>query len=282
MQDVLNFRLYHPLAWKLARLLAPTPITPNMLSILGGCFVAAAAIAYAQPGWPLPALIGLLLHMTWHVVDGADGDLARMTGRSSPVGELVDGICDYASHIFLYLLLGYVLQLQIGPLAWPLVVASGASHIIQSNHYEVQRRQYQWRVYGVSWLGSTGDDERTSLGGFGVLRRGYLRLASKLASGEVSRIDTALIAAENDPQRLEQLKGIIRANSITLLARANLLSSNHRTIMLGVSMLAGSPGYYFAYQLVVLNFVLLASMRSQAAAAVRILAQIDHLPNTLR
>jgi phosphatidylglycerophosphate synthase len=36
-----------------------------------------------------------MLHMGWHVLDGADGDLARMTGRASPQGELFDGICDY-------------------------------------------------------------------------------------------------------------------------------------------------------------------------------------------
>ncbi len=33
-----------------------------------------------------PALAGMVLHMTWHVVDGVDGDhLARLTGRSGPV-----------------------------------------------------------------------------------------------------------------------------------------------------------------------------------------------------
>jgi len=36
MQDALNHYLYHPLAWQLARLLAPTPITPNMVSVSGG------------------------------------------------------------------------------------------------------------------------------------------------------------------------------------------------------------------------------------------------------
>ena len=60
LQDSLNFYLYHPLAWQLARVLARTPITPNMVSVIGGCFVVAAGIAYAQPWWPTAALLGML------------------------------------------------------------------------------------------------------------------------------------------------------------------------------------------------------------------------------
>ena len=47
LQDSLNFHLYHPLAWQLARLLAKTPITPNVVSVIGGSFVVAAGIVYA-------------------------------------------------------------------------------------------------------------------------------------------------------------------------------------------------------------------------------------------
>ena len=53
LQDSLNFHLYHPLAWRLALLLAKTTLTPNIVSVIGGCFVVVAGIVYAQPwGWP--------------------------------------------------------------------------------------------------------------------------------------------------------------------------------------------------------------------------------------
>ena len=184
LQDALNFHLYHPLAWRLARRLEHTPVTPNMVSVTGGCFVVAAAVAYAQPGWPLPAILGMLLHMAWHVVDGADGDLARLTGRSSPTGELVDGICDYASHLVLYVVLAYLLHMQIGPLAWALASASGLSRMIQSNHFEAQRRQYQWRVYGIPWLRNAQNDGHVGKGGFAALGSIYLKAASRLAPQE--------------------------------------------------------------------------------------------------
>jgi hypothetical protein len=54
LQDSLNHYLYHPLAWQLARQLAKTPLTPNIVSVIGGCFVVAAGIIYAMGhtlGW---------------------------------------------------------------------------------------------------------------------------------------------------------------------------------------------------------------------------------------
>jgi len=64
LQDALNHYFYHPLAWQLARGLARTPATPNMVSIFGGLMVVAAAVAYAQPWAPWSALLGMALHMS--------------------------------------------------------------------------------------------------------------------------------------------------------------------------------------------------------------------------
>ena len=44
LQDRLNYHLYHPLAWRLARILAHTPLTPNMVSVFGGLLVVAAGV----------------------------------------------------------------------------------------------------------------------------------------------------------------------------------------------------------------------------------------------
>ena len=36
-------------------------------------------------------------------------DLARLTGKASPTGELVDGVCDYSAHVVLYVVLAAML-----------------------------------------------------------------------------------------------------------------------------------------------------------------------------
>jgi len=284
LQDALNHYLYHPLAWQLARLLARTPLTPNMVSVIGGCFVVAAAVAYAQPGWPLfphgAALLGMLLHMTLHVVDGADGDLARLTGRSSPIGEMVDGLCDYTSHIVLYLVLGWLLAHGMAPASWPTqhpyvwMWAAGLSHIVQSNHVEVQRRQYQWWVLGTPWLRTSREQNAATRRGLtGWLVGLYLGLAAGLTP-HAAAIDEAVAASEADPDRREAIRAAVRAEAGPLLALCKVLGPNPRAIVLGLSMLAGSPLWYFLYQSVVLNVLLVISVIAHNRAAKRIAARI--------
>ena len=289
LQDGLNHYLYHPLAWQLARLLAKTPLTPNMVSVIGGLFVIGAAVAYSRPewlhlGWPAAPLLGMALHMTWHVVDGADGDLARITGRSSPVGEMVDGLCDYGSHIVLYLTLGWILahewaaegssagQLLAHPWLW--MWAAGISHIVQSNHVEVQRRQYQWWVLGTPWIRiSHKADSATGRSVFGGVVSAYLALASGMTPHAL-RIDAAVEQAGDDPARRESIREAVRAEAPPLLLLCKVLGPNPRAIVLGVSMLAGSPIWYFLYQSILLNLLLAVSVVAHNRAAQRIAARV--------
>jgi hypothetical protein len=261
LQDPLNYYLYHPLSWRLAGLLSRAPVSPNVVSIAGALFVVAAAYAYAQPWWPWSALLGLVLHMTWHVVDGADGDLARMTGRASPIGEMVDGICDYSSHIVLYLVLAEILDDQLGGAGWAWAMAAGLSHVVQSNHVEVQRRSYQWWVYGVPWLSNTRRDPAAIKlrGGLGAVADLYLRLAAGLTP-HARRIDAAIDAAADNPDALARIRATVRGAAPPLLRITKILGPNPRAIVLGMSMLAGSPLYYFIYQAIVLNAVLVWSV----------------------
>ena len=283
MQDALNHYIYHPLAWQLARILAPTPLTPNMVSVFGGLLVVAAGLVYWSTTGPWWALVGMALHLSWHVVDGADGDLARITGKTSPLGELVDGICDYVSHIVLYVLLAFVLTRALGPgLAWFWTLAAGASHIVQANHVEVQRRFYQYWTYGVPWLHNTGGPDRALLagsGGIGWLLRGvvaaYLRLAAGMSPNAL-RIDAAVTRAmADDPALLARIRAEVQREQRPLLALLRYLGPNPRAVLLGFSMIAGSPLWYFVYLSVGLNLLLAVSVRLHDAAAGRVVARLS-------
>lgn len=277
LQDALNFHVFHPLARRLALLLARTPVRPNMVSVAGGMIVVAAGLAYAQPGW---ALAGLALHLAWHVIDGADGDLARLTNRASPQGELVDGICDYASHVILYLILGWLLQDDIGPIAWLPVVGAGMSRIVQANHYEVQRRQYQWWRYGTPWLRSAqGEGVGTAAGmRFGAA---YLLLAQKIAP-HAATADKAVAEASGNPQQLVRTQEIVGRISKPMLAALAPLGANYRTIALGLSILAGSPLYFFLYEATVLNLALLRSIRIANRSTSLLIAELHHAAASAR
>jgi hypothetical protein len=232
--------------------------------------------------WPWAALLGMTLHMTWHVVDGADGDLARLTGRSSPLGELIDGICDYASHVVLYVLLVLVLAPQIGwGWAWFWALAAGASHVVQANFVEVQRRFYQYWAYGVPWLNNATQSDATLFkdqrGLSWLLRgfvRGYLRLASGMSPNAltIDKAVTAALAADRagDGAALAQLRAAVQCEQRPLLVMLKVLGPNPRAITLGIAMLIGSPLWYFVYQSLVLNTLLVLAVRREDAAALRV------------
>lgn len=273
LEDWLNRLIYHPLAARLARLLDPTPISPNLVSVSGLLLVWGAAFAYTGLPWPLAFLIGFPLHLLWHVVDGADGDLARLRGTQSATGELVDGVCDYAGHVLLYILLAALLDDWIGGWSWFLASVAGASHIVQTNHAETQRRNYLWWVYGVPWLkhARTRDDEVFRARSwfsftFGWMARLYLHLANAMAP-ESARVEAAIQAASSDPGRTAEIRALARRELAPTLIYEKIIGPNPRTLILGASMALGSPLYFFLAESILLNLVLLASVRRHNQAA---------------
>ena len=193
---------------------------------------------------------------------------------------MVDGLCDYLSHMALYLVLGWMLSGVIGASAWWWMLAGGIGHAVQSNHVEVQRRQYQYWVFGTPWLRNSHNAEgsATAQSGFGALVSAYLSIASGMTPHAL-RIDAAVAAAQGDPARLEEIRAAVRAEAPPLLLLCKLLGPNPRAIVLGLAMLgAGATGlgplWYFAYQAVVLNLLLIASVAAHNTAAKRIAAKI--------
>ncbi|MEQ5788205.1 CDP-alcohol phosphatidyltransferase family protein [Erythrobacter sp. NFXS35] len=254
LEDTLNARLYHPLSWRLARRLAPTAITPDMVSAAGALAIILAAVAYSQLAWPWGVMLGLGLHMGWHVLDGADGDLARLTGRSSPHGELVDGICDYVGHIVLYVTMGFIAASQIGGWGWALMWAAGASRVVQAAHYEGARRQYQLAVYGTPWMAS----EAPVVSASG--RRHPFVVYYLWLTGIIVPHGPALTAAAQDPAHAEALRTAMRSRGSEWLGRISPLSANYRTLAVGAAMLAGRPHWYFLFEVLLLGGVLAASL----------------------
>ena len=90
----LNRRLSRPIA----RVLGHTPVTPNQVSIFS-LLVATGALAAFAAGYPI---VGGVLAQASSVIDGVDGDLARLTGKTSAFGGFLDAILDrYADGLVL-------------------------------------------------------------------------------------------------------------------------------------------------------------------------------------
>lgn len=81
-----NRRLSRPVAAGLAR----TPVTPNGATWFTLAFSLGVGAVVAL-GWQVAGGIGIQLAS---IVDGVDGDLARLTGRTSRFGAALDAIAD--------------------------------------------------------------------------------------------------------------------------------------------------------------------------------------------
>ena len=281
LEDPLNLFVYHPLAARLARLLVPTGVSPNAVSLLSLVALCAATWAFIEVDWPLNALVGLGFLLAWHVVDGADGDLARMTGRASPTGELVDGFCDYVGNIIMYVAFAFLLDDTLGGWAWALAAAAGLSHILQTNHAETERRLYLWRAYGVPWLRSSaaagfrvfrgGDWISRLIGWGGVI---YIWI-SDLMNPSGNPIDAALTRAEGDPRESQRIRAMVRRASRTALVLQKGLGANPKTFIIAASIALGSPVYYFLTTVIALNLLLLVSILYHKRVDARLAAAIS-------
>lgn len=278
LQDPLNFYFYHPLAARLARLLLPTGISPNLVSVGGAVALVLATWAFVSLTWPLNAAIGLAFMLAWHVIDGADGDLARMTGKSSATGELVDGVCDYFGNTVMYFAFAFWLDDTLGGWAWALACSAAASHVLQTNHAETQRRLYAWRVYGRSWLrraAESGDDvfkkKNWFTRWFGFWGEGYVWL-SNLMSPSANPLDEALAAA--GPDKTARIRALIRDRSRASLALEMALGANPKTFIIAASIALGGPLYYFLALLTALNLILIVSIVHHKRVERRLIAAI--------
>ena len=250
VEEATNRYLVHPVSRALVDVLIKTKATPNQVSV--GSVAAAACAGFAI--WALPglwgavgALIGLFF---WHVLDGADGDLARRTGRASVSGELVDGVCDHVSQIIIYAAMALVLQRTLHGWAWAWAFTAGGSHFLQANAYETGRKSYRRWVYDAPWM-------RQGFAGANAVQRAlsglYVGLSNLANPGDrkvEAAMQTALATDRTAPRRLYQ------ETYQPLVKRSAILSSNTRTLAVGASLAAGSPVWFFAFECVALNLAL--------------------------
>lgn len=116
---LLNRRLSVPLSWMVARL----PISPDVLSALAFLAGLAAAILLALGR----GVAGGLLVTACSVLDGVDGEVARLTLRAGSRGTLLDGYLDRLGDAALCAGLGLWALRQGAPQGWVVILVVAAT-----------------------------------------------------------------------------------------------------------------------------------------------------------
>lgn len=99
-------------------------MTPNAVTMLSAMFSAAglAVMLMFGPSWWSALLTGLLL-ATGYVFDSADGQVARLTGASSPAGEWLDHVVDAIRTPAIHLTVAVSVMLHRSDLLWLAIIS---------------------------------------------------------------------------------------------------------------------------------------------------------------
>ena len=240
-----NYWLVHATAHALLPVALRRRVSANAVSLCGLAIGALAAVAFYDWRSPVTATIGLVLAFGWLVADGLDGMVARATRTASPLGRLLDGLCDHGVFILLYLAAGFAVGTVAG---WTLAVAAGIAHAVQSTLYEGERARFHRRR-----AGDAGAAPAARLG----------TPAERLYDWIVGWLDRAAapfdrrLATARDPAAL----GRGYADRAVAPLRAMIpLSANTRVLMLWLAAIAGDIRLFWWFELVPLTLLAIVAI----------------------
>ncbi|WP_188762087.1 CDP-alcohol phosphatidyltransferase family protein [Sandarakinorhabdus glacialis] len=239
IEDPTNLWIVHPLSERLLPAALRAGIHPNAVSFAGmGLGMLSGYCYWHWQQGPLWILAGFVLMIGWHIMDGLDGKLARASGKTSPLGRVIDGVCDYLA--FFFVLVPIVLTLPNWPAVLALATVSGVFHAVQSAWYEGEREAWKRRARGIFTT------EARPPSGAGI--EGIYNLVESRLGNAARPIDGALAA---DPRRLPAYL----AATAPLVRRLSVLSANNRTIVIALACFAGNPRLYWYWEIIGLTVI---------------------------
>ncbi len=237
IEDPSNLWFVHPLSWRLLPMALRLDIHPNTVSFAGmGCGLLAGLCYWnwQQPGY---VIAGFALMVGWHILDGLDGKLARASGKASPLGRVIDGVCDYLA--FIFVLVPIALSFPDWQAALSLALVSGAFHAAQSAWYEGEREAWKRRLAGNFEVAPRPPGP--------AIAAPYNWAEERFNRGH-RQMDAALAA---NPALLQPYL----AATAPLIRQLSILSANNRTLAIAVACLAGNPRLYWYWEIAALTII---------------------------
>lgn len=263
IEEATNKYLIHKLSLVLIPVFIRLGVSPNTVSLMGAACGVIAAFCFFRYDHAVVCVLGFAFMIGWHVFDGADGQLARCTGKVSVSGFVIDGTCDYVTFVCVYVALGLRLSQEYGVLVWGLIILAGASHAIQAAAFEIQRDFYNRWTTSFNLTDMVEKAKKTD-----DMRLGQawiIRLMAKMYAvlqepfRPISRsFAYSLTTKEDISSNSSEFSRAYRTEFRKIVLTWSLLSANNRTIAIFLFCIVGTPLYYFIYEVSVLNFTLLA------------------------
>jgi phosphatidylglycerophosphate synthase len=245
VEDPTNLWVVHPSGRALLPHALRLGISANAVSVIGLVIGAGAAVAYHHWADAGLATLGFLLTIGWLIADGLDGMVARATGSASPLGRVLDGICDHGVFACLYT----SLALSIGGLGtWVLAFSAAIIHGLQASLYEGERARYHRRLRGEALVAGPSPHKSRAVRFYDLIANSMDRVAAPFERRLAQSTNGKAFAARYAARAVPPMK---------LLA---LLSGNVRVISIFIACLAGDPRYFWWFEITALSAIAISGI----------------------
>jgi hypothetical protein len=210
--------------------------------------------------------------------DSADGQLARMTKQYSRLGRILDGLAGDFWFVAIYFAICFRENATSSffsehPwLIWVIAIITGICHAKQAAMADYYRQFHLYFLKGEegSELESSAN-LREKLAELSWSKNFWQKIVlffytnytinQEAWTPNMQKLRAALKVRFEGAMPNEQFRKTFRMMSLPLMKYTNILSFNWRSIALFVAILARMPWLYFAFELVVLNILLIYMVR---------------------
>lgn len=265
-EEFLDKIFYRKAGYALAVASKALDFTPNVVTFISVIFGVVAGHLFFYQNVTIN-LIGVFLLITAEALDGADGQLARMTNTYSRYGRIFDGVAGNLWFISIYLNMSARFIIEGGtPFIFLIALISGISHSFQSAMADYYRIFY---LYFTQNKNKDIDDLNEVKETYSKLSWIKTPFKKFLLRVYINYTHQQFMLAKN-VRRLykyveENFKGIsplwlneeYRKLNKPMIKYQNILTTNTRMIVLFITIFWGNILDYFLFELLVLNLVLI-------------------------
>ena len=145
-EGILDLYFYRKLGFQLAKFFAKVGMSPVGVTLLGGVFGIVGGHLYFYRNLTIN-ITGMVLHVCANLLDNADGQLARLTGRQSREGRIIDSLVDHLifTSIYVHLALRCFFE-GASPIIFLVALVAAFSHGLQGGAADYYRNAYLYFV----------------------------------------------------------------------------------------------------------------------------------------
>lgn len=271
-EEWLDIHFTRPLGLWWAKFFNYFGIHPNVVTILSIILGMAAGVMFYYPDMP-HTVFGIILLVWANLYDSADGQLARMTGKKTLLGRVLDGFAGDAWFFTIYFCICLRLTPEWGVAIWAIAALSGfVFHASQCQLADYYRNIHLYFLKGRQ--GSELDSYAKVRSDYHALswRKDWFHKTYLYFYGNYTRAQErqtpmfqrfyAAVRKRFGDNLPQALRDDFRRGSLPLMKYANILTFNTRAIVLYVVLLVGQPWLYFVFEITVMTIIYLY-MRSR-------------------